>query len=152
MEYYYAKYPFGTSECAMNKICHYIETQFASCVIKLKRNSDFDYNFLKTGVVYSEEHKEQLKALSDEFIRINQRIKGYVNYDSTSTREDTISSKKQLKRYIRHEAKQICPDKEEMTEILLDLHYHNKCNSQFFWDCAGENIIDRLEKMANGNF
>ena len=84
--------------------------------------------------------------------QINQRIKGYVNYDVNSTKEDTIESKKQLRRYIRYEARQICPDKEERTEILLDLHYHNKCNSQFFWDCVGDNIVERLEKMTYGDF
>lgn len=152
LEYYHAKYPFGDSDCAMNRICHYIENQFVACVINLKKDSKFDYTFLKTGVEYSNEHKEQLINLENEFQQINQRIKGYVNYDVNSTKEDTIESKKQLRRYIRYEARQICPDKEERTEILLDLHYHNKCNSQFFWDCVGDNIVERLEKMTYGDF
>ena len=151
LEFYHSKYPFGDSDCAMNRICRYIESQFIGYVGNLKKSSDFDYTFLKTGVIYSEERKQQLIDLENEFVRINRRIKGYVNYDVNSTKEDTINSKKQLRRYIRSEVREICPDIEERAEILLDLHYHNKCNSQFFWDCVGFEIVDRLEKMAYGD-
>jgi len=150
IEYYNSKYPFGTAGCAMNRICNYIELAFMNYVPRLKKGNDFDYTFLLSGIVYDEDKYNTIAKLQEDYVSYNTKIKGY-KYTITSDTEEVLDSKEQLNRYIRQEIKEICPDEDERTDILLDLHYRHGGNNQFFWSCAGKYIIERLEKMVYGD-
>lgn len=151
IEYYYLKYPFGTANCAMNRICNYIELQFLGHVSKMKVNNSFDYTFLKTGIVYDENKYRQVEKLQEEFIQLNIKIKGYKYAVAATEKEEILGSKRRLERYVLHEIEKICPNEDERTDMLLDLHYVHHGNSQFFWICAGQYIIQRLERMVYGD-
>ena len=55
--------PVGMGNCAMNKICWYVESQLDGYKNNLKKNSAFDYNTLKVKRRCTEEHIEQLRNL-----------------------------------------------------------------------------------------
>lgn len=149
LEYYNSKIPFGIGKCAMNRICWYIEEQFNHYVHNLKISRNFDYNFLKKQVKCEKNHINNLKNLEKEYILINKNIKGYQYHDHDI--DDQSMSKFQLKRYVQKVSVDLCPDADERTDILIDMRYQHNCNSQFFWDCVGVYIIQRLENLVYGD-
>lgn len=151
LSYFDAKYPFGTGACAMNRICWHIEEQFKQILFILNHVGDFDYNYLKQGVDCSSEHIDALCELGNDYLDCWHKIKGNTFKQTNNVISDQIMFKSQLKKYIRKEAKKKCPDEEERADIILDLAYQNKCHYNFLWDCVGDVIIRRLEKLMNGN-
>ena len=68
--WYKEKMPFGMSDCSMNKICRYVESQFEGYKSQLKKNSDFDYNILKVKRRCTEEHRKALLELCNEYVQM----------------------------------------------------------------------------------
>ena len=149
--YYYAKLPFGIGKCAMNRICWYIENVFKGLQTKLKHEKKFNYKFLRRNVIQSPEHIEAIQKLCFEYVDMLKKIK-QDGYCLGTMKNISIANRNQMKRYFRSEAIQLCPDDDERTDIFLDLCYKHGYNRQFMWDCAGKEIITRLENMTYDNF
>lgn len=145
--WYRYKMPVGTNDCSMNKICKYVESQLDGYKSQLHHSSTFDYNTLKVTRRCTEEHRQALKALEEEY---RECIKEYKS-KSHRDKEDSNSSRKFLCDKFKNEAKTICPNDYERMNIILDITYGYKGNRQFCWDCIGELIVNRLEQMEEIN-
>ena len=154
--WFHKKMPFGMGQCAMNRICWYVEKEFENYQSNLKHNGKFDYNTLKVKRRCTEEHRKQLLELSQYYAdcvaaykkRKSNNTKENDN-DLNNTKDDILSKREYMKSYFRKKAFELCPDDNERLNIILDLCYGYKNNKQFCWDCVGDLIIKRLEELTN---
>ena len=159
LRWYEIKMPFGMSDCAMNRICRYIEDQFVGYKSQLKKDSDFDYNVLKVKRRCTEEHRQQLLELSQEYIKTIDAYKKRKKNDNDSfadtthiyidDKNDKVDGRVYMQQYFYNAAKEICPNDDERLNIILDMCYSYKNNKQFCWDCVGDLICKRLEELKS---
>lgn len=140
--WYERKMPVGTGPCSMNRICRYVEGQFDGYTGRLKADGGFDYTRLKVRRRCTELHRRQLRELAQEY---GQLVSDYKKSQSRMTREEKTEKRQYIKLTFRQLARELCPDGDERLNILLDLCYGEGLNRQFFWDCAGDLMIKRLE-------
>lgn len=133
--------PVGMGSCAMNKICWYVESQLDGYKNNLKKNSDFDYNTLKVKRRCTEEHREQLRNLEQEY---SECVRVYKSNEVNSNKHEKVRERKLMKERFKKLASEICPSDEERMNIILDITYGYKGNRQFCWDTIGELIIENL--------
>jgi len=152
------KMQFGLGNCSMNRICWYVESEFANYKSQLKHNNLFDYNTLKVKRRCTEEHRQKLLELSQEYIAYvaayKKKKNNYTNDNDNNineTKDDIVSKREQMKQYYYNAAKEICPDDSERLNIILDMCYGYKNNKQFCWDCIGDLILKRLEELESDN-
>ena len=144
--WYHEKMPLGMGKCAMNRICWYIEDEFKDYTIHLKANSIFDYNKLKTTRRCTTKHRDDLLELSKLYV---DRIKEYKSSRDEMQKEDRMIARQYLKNSFRKKAAELCPNDDERLNIFIDLCYEYKANKQFFWDCVGDLMINRLEELKD---
>lgn len=151
--YWYNKQmPVGLGECAMNKICWYVEEQFKNYKINLKHSSDFDYNVLKVNRRCTEKHRQELFELMELYIQKIREYKSNKNKkkkSNNSDKEDKSNNRGYIKKTFKKMAKDICPNDDERLNIVLDMCYGCNNNRQFCWDVIGDLIIKRLEELKN---
>jgi hypothetical protein len=147
LQYYNLKMPVFKNKSVMNKICWRIEEEFDN--IKLKSpNSEFNYSILKGNIIYSKSNFNQIKNLYDAY---NQKIKQHA---LNSAKEKLDKDEAQVKRFVfkeefKSQSYQICNNKYELCNIVLDLCYKNNNSKQFAWDICGDVIIENLLKRNN---
>lgn len=154
--WYEEKMPFGMSNCSMNKICRYVESQFEGYKTQLKKNSDFNYNILKVKRRCTEEHRKALLELCNEYVQMisaykRNKSKNNDKYENStnvySNEEKSVDKRISMQKYFYNKAKEICPNDDERLNIILDMCYLYKNNKQFCWDCIGDIICKRLEEL-----
>lgn len=143
--WYEYKMPVGTGECSMNKICKYVESKLDGYKSQLRRNSTFDYNKLKVKRRCTEEHRQALRELENEYKECIKEYKTKKHYD----KEECNVNRKYLCEKFKNVAIEICPNDDERMNIILDIVYGYKGNRQFCWDCIGDLIIKRLEDLED---
>lgn len=148
--WYEYRMPVGTGNCAMNRICKYMESQLDGYKSELKAKSDFDYSLLKVKRRCTEEHRKQLKELEEFY---HECAKKYVeekiqsNMIGCQTNDSSVNKRKMMVRIFSEKAKDICPNDDERMNIILDIVYQYNGNKQFCWDTVGDLIVKRLEGM-----
>ena len=65
----------------MNKICRYVESQLDGYKSQLHRNSTFDYNELKVKRRCTEEHRQALRELEQEYRECVREYKTQKHFD-----------------------------------------------------------------------
>ena len=141
--WYEFKMPVGTGECSMNKICRYVESQLDGYKSQLHRNSTFDYNELKVKRRCTEEHRQSLRELEQEYRECVREYKAQKHFD----KGESNKNRKFLYKKFHEEAMNICPNDDERLNIILDITYGYNGNKQFCWDTIGDLICKRLEEM-----
>ena len=141
--WYEFKMPVGTGECSMNKICRYVESQLDGYKSQLHRNSTFDYNELKVKRRCTEEHRQALRELEQEYRECVREYKAQKHFD----KGESNKNRKFLYKKFHEEAINICPNDDERLNIILDITYGYNGNKQFCWDTIGDLICERLEEM-----
>ena len=159
LKWYEIKMPFGQSDCAMNRICRYIEDQFQGYKSQLKEKSNFDYNVLKVKRRCTEQHRQDLLELCEDYKKAIDAYKKRKKNDNdkfadanqiyTDDKNDKVDSRVYLQQYYCNAAKEICPNDDERLNIILDMCYSYNNNKQFCWDCVGDLICKRLEELNN---
>ena len=148
--WYNQKMPIGFGECAMNKICWYVEKRFNGYKSSLKANGEFDYNKLKVKRRCTEKHRQELYDLCQEYASQISKFKNKKNTTLLNQdANDFYINRNHFKIHYQTQAKLICPNDDERLNICLDLCYEYKNNRQFCWDVVGNLIIKRLEDMNN---
>ena len=141
--WYEFKMPVGTGDCSMNKICRYVESQLDGYKSQLHRNSTFDYNELKVKRRCTEEHRQLLRELEQEYRECVREYKAQKHFD----KGESNKNRKFLYKKFHEEAMNICPNDDERLNIILDITYGYNGNKQFCWDTIGDLICKRLEEM-----
>lgn len=153
ISWYYTKLPVGISDCAMNKICRYVEKEMEHCKSKLKKDGSFDYTKLKVKIRMTKKMKEEyakyyplLFQLCNTYVSKIAGFKSSTN-KAINDKDAAVRNRDELRRWIKREAKEICPDDKLRLNIVLDLCYGQKNNKQFCWDTVGKLIIEHLREV-----
>ena len=130
--------PVDMGQCTINKICFYIEKEIKEYKSKLKERK-VNWEKFKTKRRCTTEHKNQLQELMELYIS---KIENF---------SDEFQDKKSFtEEYFQSKAKEICPNKDERRNIMLDLCYgknNKKSNKEFCWMI----IVDDLLEERFGN-
>lgn len=149
LDYYKRFMPVGNGACVVNRICWIFENIFDGYLSKKYVQPQFDYTILKTDAEYNnktynlllqiyQEYKNRLDAFQSK--TKNERIDSF----------DILQQKQVLANWFKRTCEEICPNEDELCNILLDMCYQSEKSKQFVWDICGEKIISNLHKKNNG--
>lgn len=148
LRYYRCQMPVGTGNCVMNKICRRFEDEFDSHLTRHNGNADFDYRFMRSDAMYSNSHYNEIKKIYTEY---NKRLQSYMVFASYE-RVDKSEIKTKIilmNNSFREECDKICPNRDSLCNLLLDLCYTRSATKQFVWGLCGEEIIHNLLSKNN---
>ena len=141
--YYDICMPVGTGDCVMNRICRKFEDAFDGHIAKHNASTKFDYTIMKSDAEYSQPQFYAIKRLYDEY---NKRVRDYAAF-SNYERVDEYEYADELQVIadeFRQQCEIICPDKEAMCNLLLDLCYTRSSTKKFAWSMCSHEIIANL--------
>lgn len=141
LKHYESDRKIGKNQCVVNRICWLFEDEFPKLSMPSKC-ADFDYTILKSPAEYSEKTFKEIKKIYDDyktqfnFSRIEARL-GYNDDSGNYTYDDFVTR-------FRTCCFKICPNEDELCNIVLDLCYRTNSSKRFAWDVAGDVIIKNL--------
>ena len=146
LDYYYRLFPVGNSNCVVNRMCHWYENEFDG-VLKA-HPAEFDYNVLKCGVDYSQTDFKRVKEIYDEYVR---RAKTFqVRLQREKLEKDYCwLERHRFAEWFKSECEKVCPNENELCDIVLDICYRTEKSKQFAWDICGDTIIKNLLRKNN---
>lgn len=149
LDYYFKMNPTGTHSCIVNKMCWIFESVFKSYLSSKREQPQFDYSILKSNTNYSRTDYNRVYAVYQEYQKrmalVQQSIK-CGKYDS----ESAWSVKSQYSNWVKMECEKICPNEDELCDIVLDICYQTENSKQFAWEMCGEIILKNLLRASNG--
>ena len=144
---YYDRMPLGTAPCTINRICKKIEELFDGSFINTE--NDFDYSILKNDVKYTNTMFNKIQKIYESYKKETQNFVQYAKTERLKS-DDRQIQKYLLKEQFKEKCFKICPNEDELCNIVLDLCYSKSKNSkQFAWDICGEIFIKNLLKRNN---
>jgi len=149
LDYYERFIPVGNSACVVNRICWIFENIFDGYLSKKYTQPKFDYTILKSNGGYNNKTYNLLLQIYQEY---KNKLDAY-QAKSRNERIDSFDSNQQkqvLINWFRRNCEEICPNEDELCNILIDMCYKSEKSKQFVWDVCGEKIIDNLHKRNNG--
>ena len=116
---------------------------------KYNPGGDFDYTIMKSGTSYTAKQKRDVKALLDKYIERNRQYmirasKERVAYD------DKLETRRVIKEDFRRAAYDICSNRYQLCDIILDLTYTREGSKQFAWDVVPDVINENLFRNSGG--
>ena len=152
---------FDDSDCTMNMICHYMESQIAKKKSSIQVKQPFDVTTLMSSVpdVTSNKYREIKDYLVDaqeEFADISNE--NYYDADFCIS-GDTERDQKYIALYdkVRADLLEIKPKVSELVDILLEIYYTDKGfmkrykDKSILWGCFGEQLIERCKGSFNSD-
>lgn len=149
LTHYYNKMPVGTGDCVVNRICKKFEDLFDSYVLKHRKDHQFDYHILRSEAPYTYQQYLSIKKLYEEYTRQLQNYSIYANYERIDEQEASEAYWVMNKCFAEDCAK-VCPNKESLCNIILDVCYQRSSSKRFAWNMCGEEIIHNLLKHNGG--
>lgn len=134
--------PVFYTPSTMNRIAWYIEEEFKDVKLKINKEDNFDVDILKSNKKYSTSIQKKLKTLYKEYKK-HQRQYMETN-GRTDKQSDRIKSREMFLEKFKRDAIEVCPNLEELCNVLIDTFYSSNEKKQFVWDIAGEQIIENL--------
>ena len=139
--------PVFTNRSLMNRLCWMVEEEFKDVKFTVKDLNGFDYSIYKTNKKYSTKTFNEIKALFFEYKK-QQRQYSQTNSIHVS-KEDKEEKRRVFLEYFKVKASEICPNEEDLCNIVLDIAYKGT-SKQFAWDICGDQIIyNLLQKNDN---
>lgn len=144
---YYNHFPVGNGDCVVNRICRKFESIFDNRLLK-NSYGDFDYSILKSGVSYSQSKKAAVQSLYKEF---NKRCSDFLVATRCKRDSDEYRlSIADMKREFISRCSQVCSDRFELCDIVLDVCYKKNSSKSFAWEMCGSEIIENLLRRNGG--
>ena len=127
----------------MNKICRRFEEEFDGHIRKHNEAVKFDYRFLKSDAEYSYSQYASIKKIYTDY---NQRLRNYVIFADHERIDEyeALSEITLMNNEFRKECDIICPNKDVLCNIILDICYTKNSTKKFAWGMCGEEIIHNL--------
>ena len=149
LRYYSYRMPVGVGNCIMNKICRRFEQEFDGHIGRHNASVKFDYTIMKSGNEYSTSQFYAIKRLYEDY---NKRLQNYMVFaDYERVDEcDSIFEISTMNSDFRRECSSVCPNKQTLCDIILDICYSKNSTKKFAWSMCGEAIIHNL--LSKNNF
>lgn len=143
LRYYRYRMPVGVGDCVMNKICKRFEDEFDGYIGKHNSEVKFDYRFMRNDSEYSYSQYSAIRKLYDDY---NQRLRSYIVFaDHERIDEcDSYSEISVMNNEFRKECDAICPNRDILCNIILDICYTKSSTKRFAWSMCGTDIIHNL--------
>jgi hypothetical protein len=147
--YYYKKLPVSIGNSVMNKICRKIEHEFDGINCKFK-DIEFDYTILQSKNGYSQKRYHEINQLYKAY---QQRLKEYSYTSSVNhiEQEEVRIGRLIFLESFKIKAREICPNADELCNIVIDLCYKNNNSKQFAWDISADMMILNLLTRTKGS-
>ena len=135
--------PVGVGDCIMNKICRRFEAEFDGYTRRHNVSTRFDYRIMKSDFKYSQSQFNAIKKLYDDF---NKRLRNYAIFTDYERVDeyDSIAELSMMNDEFRKECSLICPNRNVLCNIVLDLCYMKSSTKKFAWSMCGQDIIHNL--------
>lgn len=147
LNYYYKRIPVGNNPCVVNRISWIFEKVFKSKTISISK-TPFNYGILKCGTEYSNEDYKKIRSLYKDYLNKLEKFR-INNWNSKLSSDDYSNNQMILKMAFQKECEKICPNEDELCDIVLDICYSTEKSKQFAWEICGEKIIQNLLKRNN---
>lgn len=153
MENYYHFYqkllPVENSPCVVNRISRLFESEFKNYLSRISKlvreipDLQFDYRIYKTDAAYS---KGTYARVLDIYNEYNRRVQKYQQRKRTEKldRFDNWIQHQALIDYFKSECFKVCPNGEELANIVLDICYTKESSKQFAWDVCGSIFVETI--------
>lgn len=143
--------PVGNNPCVVNRISWIFEKAFKGYLSKFSsfmaatNKSEFDYTIMKSGVVYSKNNYNQILEIYKEY---NRRVENYHKRARTEKidKDSEYAERQHLIDFFKNECYKVCPNEDELCDIVLDICYQKEKSKQFAWDIVGQTILSNLLK------
>ena len=143
LKYYHGMQPVSYNPCIVNRIAWLFEKEFENFKVKIQDKDPFDYSFLKSGVEYSQKDYQKILNLYSEYVKQNEILIQKIKEDKCD-KDFYFIEKSKVMGIFKSECEQICPNKYELCDIVLDICYGNSKSKQFAWDVSGDTILENL--------
>ena len=143
LRYFNYRIPVGTGDCVMNRICRRFEEEFDGYIGRYNSKVQFDYNFMRNDSEYSYSQYSDIKKLYHDY---TQRLRNYSVF-ANRERIDKYDSRAELSIMndeFRRKCTIICPNKDMLCNIILDICYKRSSTKRFAWSMCGADIIHNL--------
>lgn len=149
LKYYEYRMPVGTNDCIMNKICRRFEDEFDGYIGKHNSSVKFDYTIMRSDAEYTPKQLGSVKRLYEDY---NRRLVSYAVFaDYERVDEcDSYATLSMMNDEFRKECNKICPNRDALCNIILDICYTKSSTKRFAWSMCGSEIIHNL-LANNGN-
>ena len=146
LDFYEDQKPYGDNLCVINRICRYYDAAFPSYAKMFGDNPPFDYSILKSDRQYSKTNYSLISGLFAKYKReydvemrdYKQRVSsGDVGTEYDYNHDEFISR-------FRREASELCTNKYELCDIVVDMCYTREGTKRFAWEIAGDVIVENL--------
>lgn len=148
VEYYEKLMPVGNNPCTVNKIAWLFEDIFESYLPKYSKRKEFDPSILKSGVEYSKKIYQKIVKIKSEYDASVKYYQQLANKQRLDKDEVSLNRNLMLLKF-KTECEEICSNKKELCDIVIDLCYSSSKSKQFAWDICGDVIIENL--LAKNN-
>lgn len=148
LDYYEKLMPVGENKCTINRIAWLFENLFNSYISNYKKNKEFDYSILKSGVEYSKNDYKKIMNIKSEYeenVKYYQKMANKQRLD----REEVNANRDIMLFKFREKCEEVCPNEKELCDIVIDICYSSSKSKQFAWDICGNIIIENLLKKNN---
>lgn len=142
------KNPIDMSPSVMNKICWEIEREFDT--LAATPHEKFDYSMLKSGRYYSSSCYHEVFELYKWYKSKMSDLGKKHNSEFYADIDDFIS-KEQIADYFAERCAEMCSNKYELCDILIDICYAGRADKEIVWTVCGDTIIENLLKKNNNN-
>ena len=149
LRYYYSRMPVGIGDCVMNKICRRFEQEFDGYLQKHVFADKFDPDTLKNNAEYTNAEFRNIGKLYSSYCK---RAREYAMYASYERVDDVEYSSMfmELRSEFEQACDTVCPNRDSLTNIVLDLCYTKNSTKRFAWDMCGKEIISNLLHRNGG--
>lgn len=144
LEHYYRRMLVGNNPCVVNRISWIFEEAFNRKALAPDKKA-FDYSILKCGTEYSKDDFKKISVLYKEYTKAIERLR-INNWALSPNNDDFNDNKTSLRLLFQKECESICPNEDELCDIVLDICYSKENSKQFAWEICGEKIIQNLLK------
>ena len=143
LEYYERFLPTGNNPCVVNRICWIFEDVFKTFSRQKLPIRKFDYSILKSNAEYNKQSYVEIKKVYQEY---REKINRFAKEKAIDRLDDTELYQKKIKLsgWFRSRCEIICPNEDELCNIVVDLAYQTEGTKSFAWDICGDVILKNL--------
>jgi hypothetical protein len=146
LEFYKKKLPLDVSPSTMNRICWAIEDEFDG--VDFFENVNFDYEIYKSGLEYAKEDYELIKLKCEAYKKRKREINKKKFVEHEDIEESAADQIMKLNTELEETCFSICPNKQVLCEILLDICYKDGVDVSIVWNLCGDAIVDKLVQKS----
>lgn len=154
VEYYDKFLPVVETDCTMNKICKYIESQDFNIKQKVKNSEGFDYKLLQsTNPSYNKNIYNSVKQVVEMYIdkwSAVTKTNNILKITKNPQYESFIHEKEAKVNLLRTDLEQVCSNSKQLADMLIYLYYEDKksCSKTTLWNLVGKQIFDNVREKT----